>query len=397
MSQRMLQKIKELLKEETVLTIAAILAIISMFVIPPDAEYIGYVDIRVLALLFCLMLAMAGFQEEGIFKALAEALLSKAKNYRQLCLILVFLCFFSAMVITNDVALITFVPFTITILTMAGAGDQIMMVVVLQTIAANLGSMMTPIGNPQNLYLYAGSGMSMGEFLMLMFPVTLVSGVLLFVCCVVQKQVTISLGQFGSHDRKTKETAENALKKVSDEEKSQITKSRRKIVLTFYTLVFLISLLTVFHVVDYMVPLVFTLVGALVIYRQILKKVDYTLLLTFVSFFVFIGNMGRIPAVSAWLSQILNGRELIVSFLCSQVISNVPAAVLLSGFTEQWDALLLGVNIGGLGTLIASMASLISYKLYVKEEPEKKGLYFRWFTVMNVAFAAVLLVVAIIL
>ncbi len=383
MLQKLLQKMRELLKEETVLTIAAILAVVSMLAIPPDAGYMEYVDTRVLALLFCLMLAMAGFQEQGIFKALAQALLSRAKNYRQLCLILVFLCFFSAMVITNDVALITFVPFTITILTMAGAREQILMVVVLQTIGANLGSMMTPIGNPQNLYLYAGSGMSMGAFLKLMFPATLVSGVLLFGCCVMQKQVEIRLDLIGNEDGSLHEPA-----------CPERCAGRGRNVMIFYTLVFIVSLLTVFHVVHYVVLLVFTVVGVLAVHRQILKKADYGLLLTFVSFFIFIGNMGRIPAVSTWLSEILDGRELLVSFLCSQVISNVPAAVLLSGFTAQWDRLLLGVNIGGLGTLIASMASLISYKLYVREEPERKGVYFRKFTVMNVVFAVILLAVA---
>lgn len=373
------ETIKKLLQEETVLTVATILALVSVCVIPPDAGYLAYVDVRVLALLFCLMLAMAGFQELGIFKTLAQALLSRAKNYRQLCLILVFLCFFSAMVITNDVALITFVPFTITILTMAGARDQILMVVVLQTIAANLGSMMTPIGNPQNLYLYASSGMSMGAFLKLMLPATLVSGILLLVCCILQKQVKIRLDSIGNGGREKQ--GKNRESETGDPKKQ----------LVFYSLVFGISLLTVFHVVHFLVPLVFTIAGAWFIHRQILKKVDYTLLLTFVSFFVFIGNMGRIPAISTWLSGILSGRELLVAFLSSQVISNVPAAVLLAGFTTQWEALLLGVNIGGLGTLIASMASLISYKLYVKEVPEKKGEYFKVFTVMNVGFAVILL------
>lgn len=383
-----LQKIKRLLRDETVLTVAAILAVVSVFVIPPDAAYAGYVDVRVLALLFCLMLAMAGFQEQGIFKALAEALLSKAKSYRQLCLVLVFLCFFSAMIITNDVALITFVPFTITILNMAGARKQIMTVVVLQTIAANLGSMMTPIGNPQNLYLYAGSGMEMGEFLKLMFPVTLISGIMLFVCCILQKQVDIKLGALG---RSTDVDEQLKLGQEAAGTAGPGGAGSRRRLLTFYTLVFALSLLTVFHVVHYVVPLTFTVIGALIIHRQILKKADYNLLLTFISFFVFIGNMGRIPAVSAWLSQVLEGRELLVAFLCSQVISNVPAAVLLSGFTGQWDRLLLGVNIGGLGTLIASMASLISYKLYVKEMPESKAQYFRCFTMFNIGFAVVLL------
>lgn len=381
MLQKIRETIKRLLKEETVLTVAAVLAVVSMFVIPPDAGYLAYVDVQVLVLLFCLMLAMAGFQEQGIFRALAQALLVRARNYRQLCLILVFLCFFSAMVITNDVALITFVPFTITILDMAGARNRILIIVVLQTIAANLGSMMTPIGNPQNLYLYASSGMSIGAFLKLMFPATLMSAILLLVCCVMHKPVEIRLDSLGD----------------GHGEDEAVMAGDRRLRMAFYTLVFIVSLLTVFHVMPYGVPLAVTIGGALFVHPQILKKVDYTLLLTFISFFLFIGNMGRIPAVSGWLAQILNGKELLVSFFCSQVISNVPAAVLLSGFTTQWEKLLLGVNIGGLGTLIASMASLISYKLYVKEVPEKKGEYFRIFTMMNVGFAVILLAMVLVM
>ncbi len=366
-----MDKLKDFFKKETVLCIATILAIASVFVVPPDGGYADYIDVRVLALLFSLMIVMAGLQKQGIFTALASALLPKAKHSGQLRLILVFLCFFSAMLITNDVALITFVPFTVIVYAMAGQKEQMLPVIVLQTIAANLGSMLTPVGNPQNLYLYSISGMRMGEFVLTMLPLTLVSGVLLYFCCVIPKKQELF--------------AEFKKEKLSPDKKG-------KLCIGFYGVLFIISLLAVLRIVPFQVPLVLAIVGAAFTDWTVLKKADYSLLLTFVSFFIFIGNMGRIEVVREFLSNILVGRELLVGFLSSQIISNVPAAVLLSGFTDNWTALLKGVNIGGLGTLIASMASLISYKLYVKEEPEKKGKYLLHFTGMNVLFAVVLCV-----
>ena len=361
----------DLLRQEPVLCAAGLLALASLFLVPPDRGYLAYVDLRVLALLFSLMLVTAGLGQQGVFTALAQSLLARTHSYRQLCTALVFLCFFGSMVITNDVALVTFVPFTITLLTMAGLEKKLLTVVVLQTVAANLGSMFTPIGNPQNLYLYSASGMSMGRFLLLMLPLTAGSGVLPLGCCLGQKNAPLeNLASRGASKR-----------------------GDRKLML-FYWVLFGLSLLTVFRVLHWSVPLAFGLVGALVLDRIALKKVDYTLLLTFVAFFVFIGNMGRVEAVSGLLSQVLHGRELVTGFLCSQVISNVPAAMLLSGFTDNWEPLLEGVNIGGLGTLIASMASLISWKLFTQARPGEKGRYLGCFTVVNVAFAVVLLAVA---
>lgn len=365
------EKIKEFFRKETVLCIAAILAVISAFVVTPDREYLGYIDVRVLSLLFSLMVVMAGLQKREIFTALASVLIPRANHTGQLRLLLVFLCFFSSMLITNDVSLITFVPFTVIIYTMAGLREQMLSVIVLQTIAANLGSMLTPVGNPQNLYLYSISGMKMGEFIMTMLPLTLVSGVLLYVCCVIPKKQELH---------------------AELEQKQLCPDKSGKLCIGFYAVLFVISLLSVLRIVPYQIPLFLAVVGAFFTDRQILRKVDYSLLLTFVSFFIFIGNMGRIEPVRMFLSDILTGRELIVGFLSSQIISNVPAAVLLSGFTNNWQELLKGVNIGGLGTLIASMASIISYKLYVKEEPDRKLAYLCRFTGMNILFAVVLLV-----
>ena len=374
-----MEKIKKFVKQEVVLVVAFALAVLSCFFVRPDKEYIEYLDIRVLVLLFCLMAVMEGFKQLGIFEMLARKLLRKTDNSRSLCMVLVFLCFFSSMLITNDVALITFVPFTILILTMTGKQDRMIMSIVLQTVAANLGSMLTPVGNPQNLYLYTVSEMEFPEFIKVMLPLTVVSFFLLLVCCLAQKKEQVSLPQQGVGKNETENSGETITKKLQ---------------LFTDCVLFLLSLLCVLRVLPYPVLFVITLVSLAIVQRGILKKVDYCLLLTFVSFFVFIGNMGRIPYVCDLLERLLKGRELLTAFLCSQIISNVPAAVLLSGFTENYISLLKGVNIGGLGTLIASLASLISYKFYAGTEGSRKGRYFCVFTAINVVFAVILLLFA---
>lgn len=362
-------------KKETILYVAGLLAVISMVWVPPDGEYMGYINWQVLVLLFCLMSVMGGLQALGIFKAIANTLLHWANGLRQLTLLLVLLCFFFAMVVTNDVALITFVPFTILLLQMADLKGEMIPILALQTIAANLGSMLTPIGNPQNLYLYTVSGMSPADFVLTMLPLTLLSLFLLVLCCMLTTDVPLS-GQM--------------LPPVQGESFSM----REKVTLSALLMLFAACLMTVFHVMPYWTVLGISLIWFVFFERDVLGKVDYSLLITFIFFFVFIGNMGRIPAMRDAIASILAGREMIVSFLCSQIISNVPAAVLLSGFTDHWKELLFGVNIGGLGTLIASMASLISYKFFVQADEKAKGKYLKHFTIMNILFAIPLLVVA---
>ena len=370
----MKEKIIQFFKQETVLCAAFALAAVSIFFVHPDKEYLGYVDFRTLAILFCLMSVMAGLQKSGLFQYVAQALLSRVRKAWQLVLILVLLCFFSSMLVTNDVALITFVPFTLIVLGMIGpeAKGQLMIpVVVLQTIAANLGSMLTPIGNPQNLYLYGKAGLSLGEFVLLMLPYAAVALVVILAWSLIQSR------------------AYHGPVQVSFTEDAEISGS--KVQLAAYAVLFAFALLTVARVVPYGVTLGVTIAALLVMDRTIFGRVDYSLLLTFVGFFVFIGNIGRIPAFSQMLQQIVSGHEILAGVAASQVISNVPAALLLSGFTENLSALIIGVNLGGLGTLIASMASLISYKLITREESQVKGVYFRYFTVANVCFLMILL------
>lgn len=359
------------IKNETVLSVAVILAVISSFFITPDIEYLNYMDFRTIGLLFCLMTVMAGLQKTGVFSFMAENLLKKIHSTKSLIFILVMLCFFFSMLITNDVALITFVPFTFTVLDMLGGdikNQTIIPVVAMQTVAANLGSMLTPIGNPQNLYLHGISGLGVGEFMLLMLPYTVISFVLLSAWALLRK------GKGGV--------------KIDFNDKTRI-KNKGKVVI--YSALFCVCLLTVAHALDYRIMLLVVIATTAAADYRIFARVDYTLLLTFIAFFVFIGNMGRIPMFSNYINSIINGRECITGILSSQLISNVPAALLLSGFTDNIRPLIVGVNIGGLGTLIASMASLISFKYIGRENKSVRGRYLLYFTAVNVIFLAVLL------
>lgn len=357
-------KLLKFIRSEIVLFISAVLAVVSVFIIPPDREYAGYINYKTICILFALMAVMEGFKKTGVFSTVSGILLERAKGIRTVVLILVYLCFFLSMFITNDVSLITFVPLSIAVLSMAGESVKkrlLVPVIVIQTVAANLGSMLFPMGNPQNLYLYGISGMKLWKFILLLLPYTGIAFAVItlwsvFICKNVSSEIKIP------------QTERNL--------------SLRQI--NIYSGLFVICVLSVAGIVHYIAAMVFVVAVILICDRKIFRTIDYSLLLTFIFLFVFIGNMGRVDAVDNFLKGITNGNEFIVSVLASQIISNVPCAILLSGFTDNYQALIAGTNIGGLGTLIASMASLISFKNAAKECPEMKGRYFVYFTVSNI-------------
>ena len=394
------EKCIHFIKQETVLAVATILAVISAFFVPPSKEYLEYIDWRVLGILLSLMIIMAGLQKTGLFDSIGAKLLGKTSTTRQLAFILVFLCFFFSMLITNDVALFTFVPFAMIMLKKCKQEKLLIPVLVLQTIAANLGSMLTPIGNPQNLYLYNLSGMGMGEFIGVMLPYTVISGVMLciaIVICCKKEPITEVAIESVQESRNKGDGNLNPEKRKALQEKEALEKGRNLIKNTVYITLFVLSLCVVVHLVPFEMVLLAVILLVFNMDRKVLTQVDYCLLLTFIAFFIFTGNMGNITVVRDTLQQLVAGKELAIGVISSQAISNVPAALLLSGFTSDYRELLIGVNLGGLGTLIASMASLISYKLFAKEYNDQKGKYFRWFTIANVVFLAVLAVAAIIL
>lgn len=363
---KIIQKSAAFLRREAVLCIAAVLAVVSAFFVPPSAAYLSYIDWDTLALLFGLMAVMKGFQREGMFVFLGNQLLKRTASSRQMMLVLVFLPFVCSMVITNDVSLLTFVPFGMIVLRLAHQERMTVPLVILQTVAANLGSMLTPMGNPQNLYLYAQSGMGFGRFCLLMAPFVLLSGACLGGMILLRQSAPVP--------------------PVAVEARLG---SRKK--LACCTAGFILCLLGLFQVIPPVSVAVVIAVFLLVADRKVLAGVDYPLLGTFVAFFIFVGNLGSLEAFKSFLASILAEHTGLTAVLASQIISNVPAALLLSGFTANWKGLIVGCNLGGLGTLIASMASLISYKLMVREYPEQRKRYLLWFTVCNVGLLAVLL------
>lgn len=365
-----MSRIINFFRKETIFCVSFFLAFLSSLMIRPDSAYLTYPDYRTMALLFCLMIIVAGLQSLGVFSFLGQSLLNKARSLRKLSIIMVLLCFFCSMIITNDVTLITFVPFTILVFRMINKEDRILMMVILETIAANLGSMATPIGNPQNLYLYSAANITMKQFAMAVFPYAgLALVMLLFV---------LLTGR------------DEPLERDILREQEKITFDSMFPAMMPYLLLLVLCLLVVFRIFSYgPVFLCVTIVIFLVNWR-LFRSVDYFLLLTFLCFFIFIGNIKRIPEISSILVSLVQGKELWAGILVSQVISNVPAAILLSGFTGNFSTLLTAVNLGGLGTLIASLASLISFKFYAKEYPSRKGAFLKSFTLWNLVFLLVL-------
>ena len=363
-------RIRNFLKAEAVLCVAAVCAVVTMFFVPPDAAYIGYIDCHVLCLLLCLMAVVEGFQSCGAFRWLAGQLLKRSKGGRMLSVVLVLLPFFSSMLVTNDVALLTFVPFTLLLLEQIECRDAAVPMLVLQTVAANLGSMATPVGNPQNLFIYSAYGLSAGEFFAAVLPLAAVSLV-----CLAAASVPVLPKELP--ELQLEETSLHQVKKLMG-----------------FGLMFILCLLTVFHVIPYQLMTVLVLAGIALLEPRMLLGLDFALLATFVCFFVVSGNLGRVDAVSIFLQGLLEKNTLLTAAATSQVISNVPAAVLLSGFTDQWKPLLQGVNIGGLGTPIASLASLITLKLYLRWPGARAGKFLLVFTLANVIGLAVLLAVA---
>lgn len=374
-----INKLLGFIKSEVVLCVSFLLAVVSSFIIKPDSQYIKYIDWNTLLLLFALMAVMAGLQQLGLFSKIGNILLSKISTTRQMMLILIFLPFVLSMLITNDVALITFVPFGLVVLNMADKQNLAIPLVILQTIAANLGSMLMPMGNPQNLYLYAQSGMTLRQFICLMLPYTVLSAICLFFAVIFMKSTPFK--------RNT-----SSLERTEEADKTSDTPNRSNILISGYIIGFAICLLSVAKILPNIVPAITILIFLLIFDRKIIGKIDYSLLATFICFFVFIGNMGRHDSFCNFINQILTGNERIVAVLASQIISNVPAALLLSGFSNEWEPLIVGCNLGGLGTLIASMASLISYKQIAKQFPDKKGKYLGGFTLANIIMLIILLI-----
>ena len=360
-------KIVFFISKEPVLSLSWMLAALSMVLVPPSFSYLQYLDWKVLGCLFSLMVVVSGFRKMFLLTKLSSLMLQFAHSPRQVAGILVGLTFFTSMGITNDVALITFVPLTIVVFSLCNDEKPILMTVVLQTVAANVGSSLTPVGNPQNLFIYSFFEMPISTFFLTMLPLvgfgTLLLAVLLFL--------------IPSHSQD-----------FSFQNQEVPPLNRKK--LMRYLLLFFLSLGGVFNLVPWYIAAATVVVFS---ERLLLKDVDYSLLLTFIGFFLFVGNLGTMETVNTALQNLLQGREFLTSFLASQIISNVPATLLLAQFTDKAKNLLLGVNAGGCGTLIASMASVISFKCFTQYKTSQAGKYLFTFTWVNLLFVLLFLCV----
>ena len=362
---KILSPLSAFVKKNAVMLIALCAAVITSFIIPVDREYIGYFDFKTLTCLFCVLAVVCALKEVNFFYILAKKIVQKFKNARISVIALVYITFIGSMLIANDMALLTFLPLGYFVLTSTGKQKYMAFTFIMQNIAANLGGMLTPFGNPQNLYLYTKFEIPNGEFMKIMLLPFCLSIAIITLCCIVFVKP---------------EPLELADEKVSTDKKRTV----------FYLLLFALSIAIVFRGIPYWIGLIIIPVALLFTSKRALLQVDYGLLFTFVFFFIFSGNMARIEVVREFFSSLLNQSTLLVSVFSCQCISNVPSAILLSQFTENYPALLVGVNIGGVGTLISSLASLITFREYVSHNPGKTAQYIAKFSAFNFFFLIVL-------
>lgn len=353
------------LKKNVVMVIAFFAALITAFLIPPDAQYWGYFDVKTLTCLFCVLAVVCALKNIRFFYILAQKIVRCCRNARLSILALVYITFLGSMLIANDMALLTFLPLGFFVLNTTKKEKYMAFTFIMQNIAANLGGMLTPFGNPQNLYLYTKFEIPTGEFMAIMALPFAISVALITLCCIVfVKPEPLQI----------------------NDEKVRLPVGRTAL----YLILFALAIAIVFRGIPYQIGLV--VIPAVLIFadRKALRDVDYPLLLTFVFFFIFAGNMARVEAVRHFFSALLDKSTLLFSVLSCQFISNVPSAILLSQFTENYQELLIGVNIGGVGTLIASLASLITFREYTNHNPKKVGYYVRLFSFYNFGFLIIL-------
>lgn len=360
-----LNGIRHFISKNLVMCIALVAAIVTSVIVPVDKQYIGYFDFKTLTCLFCVLAVVCALKNINFFYILADKIVRVFKNAKMCVLALVYITFIGSMLIANDMALLTFLPLGYFVLTAASKRKYMAFTFIMQNIAANLGGMLTPFGNPQNLYLYSKYNIQNLEFISIMALPFLFSIIIITVCCLIFVK---------SEPLKLKDEA------------MLLNKKRTALYLTLFAW----SIVIVFRVIPYWVGLIVIPPVLLVFDRKALKSVDYGLLFTFVFFFIFAGNMARIDIVRDLFSSLLNKNTLLVSIASCQFISNVPSAILLSQFTENYRDLLVGVNIGGVGTLISSLASLITFREYVKHNPGKTRYYIAIFSAFNFAFLIIL-------
>lgn len=355
----------QIVKKQPVLAIAFTAMLITCIFVPVDAGYLSYFNWATLATLYCTLAVVEALSHIHVFEIVSKRIVLKLKNLRNATLGLVFITFVGSMFLANDMALLTFLPLGYFVLSSTDNKKAMAFTFIMQNIAANLGGMVTPFGNPQNLYLYAFYQIDTLEFTKIMFPGFATSILLIIGICCFVKPVPLELKEDNQYILDVKLTI-------------------------IYSILFTASILMVFRLIPYLLGTVLITLILFVLDRKALRGVNYPLLATFAVFFVFSGNMARIPAVNSLFSRVLPVNTLLFGILSCQIISNVPSAVLLSHFTDNYHALLPAVNIGGCGTLIASLASLITFSEFKKHNPNEVGSYLLKFTVVNFSFVVIL-------
>lgn len=369
-----MKKVIDFLKKEIMLTAAVLAAAVSLFISPPNADLLKSIDWRTLVTLFMMLTVLEGFKKENIFRPILR-IAEKIGGIVGLSFFLIFGVFFSSMFVTNDVSLIIFVPLTIILFRSGGKEKYILPVISMENIAAIRGSLLLPFGSPQNLFLYGKSGVSAGSFILHMSPLWVSSAVLLsiFIVILYRKDLKEKIEWQGN---------------VTEE-----WNPKRKRQRLIYLCLFVMIMLTVLTRTPYYLGIAAVVLCAVLVFdRQILIKTDYVLILTFFCFFVFSSSIAANSQISSFLTSSVRGREYIWGILLSQLISNVPAAIVLYPFTGNLAALLYGVDTAGLCSLIGSLASVINYRIYVREYPENGKKFIKTFTLISLAFFAIVAV-----
>lgn len=361
-------KLVRFIKAQPLLSIAVLCMLVTCIFVPVDSSYLGYFNWPTLATLYCTLAVVAALSHIHVFEIISRSIVLRLHNLRNVTIAIVYITFIGSMFLANDMALLTFLPLGYFVLSSTDNKRAMAFTFIMQNIAANLGGMVTPFGNPQNLYLYAYYNIDTGEFTRIMLPTFLTSVAILTVMCLFVKPVPLTLKKDDQY--------------VLDKKRTVI-----------YSILFIFSILQVFRIVPQLFGTIFVTAALLILDRKAIKEVNYPLLGTFCAFFVFSGNMARIPAVNNFFSSVLPVNTLLFGILSCQFMSNVPSAVLLSHFTADYQSLLPAVNIGGCGTLIASLASLITFTEYRKHNPQSVKTYLLKFTVINFSFVIVLYIV----
>lgn len=347
-----------------ILIVAAIAALVTMVLVPPDDEYLGYFDWHTLICLFCILATLSAIGSSGLLDWVSHSIAEHVHSTRTLIVALVTVTLGCSMVLSNDMTLVTVLPLATVLLKSVHREREIPFAFIVITLTANLGGMLLPFGNPHNLYLYSIFHLTFGQFVGTMAPPLILSMVLIYACC-----------RFVHTER------------FSYTKPDDVVISRKHALL--YTALFVVCILMTVNVVPYLMGMAVVVAVLAIVDHEVFAKTDYALIMTFICFFIFSGNIARVPGVADFFASLLGSGAFLTTLISSQVISNVPAAILISHFSNDWAGIALGSNVGGVGTPISSLATLITLRQFQKAHVGGMGRFLGKFEVYNFAFLIV--------